>query len=191
MPNFYIKKKSVFIGNARAWQENNYVRADKLILKQKEGQFYAEGAVQSVLYDVKTRDKSRDSTPVYATANKLFYNQDNRVLRYEENVDIRQGTDRITSGIANVFLNERNEMSKTIAENNVVLTQPNKKATGDWAQYTAANDEAILRGNPAQIEDAENGSSQGAQIVVNIRENKVVNEAKSTQTNTGQDQIGL
>lgn len=175
----------VYVGNARAWQENNYIRAEKLILKQKEGQFYAENNVQSVLYDVKTRDKSRDSTPVYASSNKLFYNQKDRVLRYEENVDIRQGTDRITAGVANVFLNENNEMSRTVAENNVVLTQPKRKATGDWAQYTAATDEAILRGNPAQIYDSENGSSQGAQVVVNIRENKVVNEARTTQTNTG------
>jgi LPS export ABC transporter protein LptC/lipopolysaccharide transport protein LptA len=183
---FFQKEEiGVYVGNARAWQENNYVRAEKLILKQKEGQFYAEGNVQSVLYDVRTRDNSRNRLPVYASSNKLFYNQENRVLRYEENVDIRQGTDRITAGLANVFLNENNEMSKTVAENRVVLTQPNRKATGDWAQYTAATDEAILRGNPAQVFDAEIGQSQGAQVVVNIRENRVVNEAKTTQTNTG------
>jgi lipopolysaccharide export system protein LptA len=82
-------------------------------------------------------------------------------------------------------MNEQNEMSKTIAETSVVITQPNRRALGDWAQYTAENEVAVLRGNPARIEDAENGSSQGAQVTVYMRENRVVGESQTEQTNTG------
>jgi LPS export ABC transporter protein LptC len=175
-----------YTGNARAWQDNNYVRSDRLLLKQKEGQLTAEGTVQSVLYDAKKKDKGKETTvPVYASANKLFYNRENRLLRYEENVDIRQSTDRITAGKADIYMNEQNEMSKTIAETAVVITQPNRRALGDWAQYTADTEVAILRGNPAKIEDAENGSSQGAEVTVYMRENRVVGESQTEQTNTG------
>lgn len=182
----HAEETGFYSGNARAWQENNYVRADKLLIRQKEGLLFAEGSVQSLLYNAKVRDRGKNSNiPVYAASQKMTYNRENRLLRYEENVDIRQGSDRLTSGIASVFLNEKNEMSQTIAENNVVITQPNRRASGDWAQYTAENESAILRGNPARVEDAENGSTQGAQITVYLRENRFVNEAKTNQTNTG------
>jgi lipopolysaccharide export system protein LptA len=76
-------------------------------------------------------------------------------------------------------------MSKTIAENSVVITQPNRRANGDWAQYTSENEVAILRGNPARIEDTESGSSQGAELTVYMRENRIVGESKTEQNNTG------
>jgi lipopolysaccharide transport protein LptA len=175
-----------YTGNARAWQENNYVRADRLLLQQKQGQLLAEGSVQSLLYNAKRKENGRETNiPVYAAAQKLTFNRDNRILRYETDVDIRQGTDRITAGSANVYMNERNDVSQTVAENNVVVTQPNRKAVGDYAQYNATDEIVILRGNPARIEDAENGSSQGGQVTVYLRENRVVGEGKTKQAGTG------
>ena len=176
----------VYTGNARAWQENNYVRADKLTLQEKQGQLNGDGAVQSLLYDAKKVENGKQSNvPVFAAADKMVYVHDKNLLRYEGHVDIRQGTDRIVAGVANVFLNDKNEMSETVAENNVVVTQPNRKAAGDYAQYTAADEKVILRGSPATIEDSENGSSQGAQMTVFLREKRVVGESKTEQNNTG------
>ncbi|CAN5123298.1 hypothetical protein BH20ACI1_BH20ACI1_07690 [soil metagenome] len=176
----------VYTGSARAWQENNYIRADKLILQQKQGQLFGEGAVQSLLYDAKKVENGKESNvPVFASADKMMYVNDKNLLRYEGNVDIRQGTDRIVAGVANVILNDKNEVSQTTAENNVVITQPNRKAAGDYAQYTAADEKVILRGNPATVEDSENGSSQGAQMTVFLREKRVVGESKTEQNNTG------
>jgi len=176
----------LYTGNARAWQENNYVRADKLILRQKEGQLYGEGAVQSLLYNVKQKQNGKEtSAPVFATAQKLFYTKEKNTLRYENNVDVRQGTDRIVASIVNVYLTDKNELAQTIAENNVIITQPKRKAVGDYAQYTAADESVILRGSPARIEDSENGSSQGAQVTIFLRENRVVGESKTNQTNVG------
>lgn len=176
----------VYAGNARAWQNNNYVRADKLILRQKQGELYGEGTVQSLLYDAKRKENGKESNvPVYAASQKLFYFKDKNLLRYENDVEIRQGTDRIVAGVANVFLNDKNEVAQTVAETNVTVTSPKRKAMGDYAQYTAADETVILRGNPARIEDAENGSTQGAQVTVFLRENRFLSESKTNQTNTG------
>ncbi|MBA3632159.1 MAG: LPS export ABC transporter periplasmic protein LptC [Acidobacteria bacterium] len=177
---------ATYTGNARAWQENNYVRADKLILQQKQGQLYGEGSVQSLLYDAKKKENGKETiVPVFASADKLFYTKDKNLLRYEGNVDIRQGTDRIVAGVASVVLNDKNEVSNTVAENNVIITQPNRKAVGDYAQYTATDEKVILRGNPARIDDSENGSSQGAQMTVFLREKRVIGESKTEQNNSG------
>jgi lipopolysaccharide transport protein LptA len=138
------------------------------------------------LYNAKRKEGSKETNvPVFASAQKLLYNRDNRTLRYETDVDIRQGTDRITAGVANVLMTERNDVSQTVAENNVVVTQPNRKASGDYAQYNTAEEIVVLRGNPARIEDAENGSSQGGQVTVYLRENRVVGEGKTKQNSAG------
>ena len=176
----------LYTGNARAWQDDNYVRADKLILRNKEGQLFGEGTVQSTLYEAKQIEKGKTSkVPVYASSQKISYSKDNRILRYEGEVDIRQGTDRITAGVANIYLKNNNELAQTVVENNVVVTQPNRRAAGDWAQYTADTEMVMLRGNPARIEDAENGSTQGAQVTVYLREKRVINESKTNQTTSG------
>jgi len=98
-----------------------------------------------------------------------------RTIHYEGNVDIKQGTDRLTGGVADVYLlKESNEMEKTIAQKNVVLTQPNRKGTGDWVEYTAASEVAVLKGNPARVDDVEQGNTEGNRLTVYVRDNKVV-----------------
>ena len=182
----HAAETAVYTGNARAWQENNYVRAERLVLNQKEGKLYGEGSVQSLLYDAKRKENGREvNVPVYASSDKLFYTKDNNYLRYEGNVDIRQQTDRITAGVANIYLNQKNEVSQTIVENNVIITQPNRKASGEYAKYVAADESVILRGNPARVDDRENGSSQAAQMTVYMRENLVVSESKTVENNSG------
>src|SRR5204863_9891225 len=84
------------------------------------------------------------------------------------------GTDRITSGVADAYLmKDSSDVEKTIAQKNVVLTQPNRKGTGDWIQYTTADEVAVLKGNPARFEDAEKGSTEGERLTVNVREGRV------------------
>lgn len=175
-----------YTGNARAWQENNYLRADKLVLRQKQGELYGEGTVQSLLYDAKRKENGKESNvPVYTASQKIYFFKNKNLLRYETDVDIRQGTERITAGAADVYLNDKNEVAQTVAETNVVVTSPNRKAVGDYAQYIAADESVVLRGNPARIEDGENGSTQGAQVTVFLKTNRVVSESKTNQTNGG------
>lgn len=175
-----------YSGNARGWQENNYVRADQLLILQPQGQFYADGNVRSLLYNVKRRDNGKESSaPVYVSANKMTYNRDGRQVRYENNVDIRQGTDRIVAGVANIYLDERNELARSEVQNKVVITQPNRRAAGDYAQYVAADESVTLRGNPASVEDPENGSSSGSQMTFYLRTNRVVSDGRTKQNSGG------
>ena len=162
------------------------MRADKFFIQEPQGKFYADGSVSSLLYNAERRENGKvTKVPVYASSQKMSYNRDSRVLRYETSVDIRQGADRITGGIADIYLSERNEVSRTDVENNVVVTQPNRKASGDFAQYITADETVVLRGNPARVDDAENGSSSGAQLTVFLKQNRVVGEGKTNQNTSG------
>lgn len=167
--------QGIYTGNARAWQDDNFVRGDKLVLYVNDKRMEAAGHVQTAIYNSKRRVEGNMTTvPVFGSSDSMFYSDPDRTIHYEGNVDIKQGTDRITSGVADVYLSkETNEMERTLAQRNVVLTQPNRKGTGDWCEYTADNEIAVLKGNPARVDDVEQGNTEGARLTVWIRENKV------------------
>ena len=166
---------ATYTGNARAWQDDNFVRGDKLNLYLKDRTMDATGHVQTGLYNAKRKiDGNSAVVPVFASADSLSYSDPNRTIHYEGNVDIKQGTDRMTGGVADVYLSkETNEMDKTIAQRNVVLTQPNRKGVGDWVQYTTADEVAILKGNPARVEDSEKGTTEGGRLTLSMRDSTV------------------
>lgn len=173
----HVRELGIYTGNARAWQDNNYVRADELVLNQKERRLDGQGKVQSLLYNAQRKENGKTTTePAYASSNKITYTDANKQLQYRENVDIRQGTDRTTAGLADIYMTETNDVKQTIAQQNVVITQPNRRFTGSFAQYTPADEIVILRGSPAIVEDATQGTSQGSQFTVTMRENRVVNQ---------------
>ena len=166
-------ESGLYTGNARAWQDDNYVRGDKLVIYINDKRMEASGHVQTTIYNAKRREENT-VVPVFAAADSMFYSDPDRTIHYEGNVDIKQGTDRLTGGVADVYLNkESNEMEKTVAQRNVVLTQPNRKGTGDWVEYTTANEVAILKGNPARVDDVEQGNTEGNRLTLSVRDGKV------------------
>src|SRR5687768_4792188 len=167
--------QGIYTGNARAWQDDNFVRGDKLVIYINDKRMEAVGHVQTAIYNSKRRvDTNVAVVPVFASADSMFYSDPDRTIHYEGNVDIKQGSDRLTSGVADVYLaKDSNEMEKTISQRNVVLTQPNRRGTGDWVEYTTANEIAVLKGNPARVDDVEQGNTEGARLTVSIRDSKV------------------
>jgi LPS export ABC transporter protein LptC/lipopolysaccharide transport protein LptA len=167
--------QGTYTGNARAWQDDNFVRGDKLVIYVNDKRMEAAGHVQTAIYNSRRRVENNLSVvPVFASADSMFYSDPDRTVHYEGNVDIKQGTDRLTGGVADVYLaKDSNEMERTVAQKNVVLTQPNRRGTGDWCEYTAANEVAVLKGNPARVDDIEQGNTEGARLTVWVRENKV------------------
>jgi len=176
-----------YAGNARAWQDDNFVRGDTISLYREQKRMESRGRVQSGLYQAKRRTQTGTTImPVFVSSDSMWYSEPDRLLHYEGNVDIKQGTERVTSGVADVYLlKDKNEVDKTISQRTVVLTQPGKKGVGDWLQYTAADEVAVLKGNPARVEDVEQGSTEGARLSVYLRENRVVADDSRGSQPTG------
>ena len=177
--------QAIYYGSARAWQDDNYVRGDKLVLYVNDKRMEATGHVQTAIYNAKKRvENNNEVAPVFAAADSMFYSDPDRTIHYEGNVDIKQGTDRLTSGVADVYLTkETNEMEKTVAQRSVVLTQPNRKGTGEWVEYTSASEIAVLKGNPARVEDIEQGNTEGNRLTLSMKEGKVTaDDARGPQS---------
>ena len=56
---------AIYTGNARAWQDDNFVRADKLTIYVNDKKMEAHGHVQSAVYNARRKGAARN-VPVFA-----------------------------------------------------------------------------------------------------------------------------
>jgi lipopolysaccharide export system protein LptA len=167
---------AVYTGNARGWQDDNFVKADRIELYQKEKRMVAVDNVESALYTVrkdKTEGKS-DPVPGFATARRMTYSDTDRLVHYDGQVRARQGEDRIDAASIDVYLKkEANEVDRLLAEGSVVMEQPGRRGAGDKLVYTAEDERAVLTGKNARVEDREKGTTMGAQLTFYNRDDKI------------------
>ena len=165
-----------YLGNARAWQDDDFVRGDNLELDKGERALHAWGNVQSAFYGVEREIEKgkKEIVPVFVSAEKLDYADEQRTAHYEGQVKIRQGTDQIDAATADALMDADNKLSKMTATREVVLTQPQRRGTGDLLVYTAADDAAILTGNLAQVDDREKDvTTKGARLTLHLRDARI------------------
>lgn len=165
-----------YLGNARAWQDDDFVRGDNLELDKGERTLHAWGNVQSAFYGIEREAEKgkKEIVPVFVSAEKLDYGDAQRTAHYEGKVKIRQGTDQIDAAMADAVMDQDNKLAKMTAAREVVLTQPQRRGTGDLLVYTAADDAAVLTGNLAQVEDREREvTTKGARLTLHLRDARI------------------
>ena len=167
---------AVYTINARGWQDDNFVKADRIELYQDDQRMVAIGNVESALYQVKreTSPGKREEVPGFATAERMTYSDTDRKVHYEGSVKARQGTDRIDASAVDVYLKQDvNEVDHMNAEGNVVLTQPGRRGVGDKLAYSSDDGRAVLSGRAARVDDVEKGSTMGSQLTFYSHDDRV------------------
>lgn len=177
------EEMATYSGNARAWQGSNFVRGTTISISQKDSRMIADGNVQSAIFG--SRAAGGSDVPIFASAAKMTYDGTKRTVKYEEDVSVKKGTDRITGRTATVWLNEKNEMTATDFENNVTIVQPGRNGSGDFARYTSADEKMVLRGRPAKVEDPEKGSLAGAELTIFLKDKRVLGNGVTPDNPTG------
>jgi lipopolysaccharide export system protein LptA len=66
------------------------------------------------------------------------------------------------------------KLDKIIASGSVLITEPNRRATGDLLTYTASDDKFVLTGGPPSIFDAEHGKITGVSLTLYRHDDRVV-----------------
>jgi LPS export ABC transporter protein LptC/lipopolysaccharide transport protein LptA len=167
---------AIYTTHARGWQDDNFVKADRIELYQNDKRMVASGNVESTLYSVKAEEPGgkRETVPGFASAERMTYSDAERLIHYDGGVKARQGTDRIEASSIDVYLQkEANEVDRMMAEGNVVLTQPGRRGAGDKLAYTSGDGRAVLTGKAARVDDSEKGSTMGAQLTFYSRDDKI------------------
>src|SRR4029077_8548916 len=116
------------------------------------------------------------SSPIALTAEKLTYADSERRVHYEGGV-LAKGADFTTSAqTADAYLLAHSQASgnqsfagpgqldRMVAQGDVLIQQPNRRAEGQKLVYTPADDKFVLTGGPPSIFDAEQGKITGVSL---------------------------
>ena len=143
------------------------------------------------------------SSPISITASKLTYADAERRVHYEDGV-VAQGPGFTASATTvDAYLLPRSQTSsnrsfggpgqldRMIAQGNVVIRQPKRRAEGEKLVYTAATDKFVLTGGPPSIFDAEQGKITGVSLTFFRGDDRVLVEGEAstpvvTQTRVAQ-----
>lgn len=144
-----------YLGNARAWQEDEFVRADQLEIDRGERSLLALGHAQSAYYQLEREVEKgkKQIVPVFATADRISYNDGSRRTFYEGAVRIRQGTDLLEAASAEALMDDDHRLVEITATTDVIMTQPDRRARGEKMVYIVKDDTATMTGSPAVLED--------------------------------------
>ena len=155
----------------------------------------AENALQSGKTAGKKAGKAvplTGSSPISITAAKLTYADSERRIHYEGGV-LAKGADFTTSAkTADAYLLAHSQTSSSqsfsgpgqldhmVAEGDVVIQQPTRRADGQKLVYTAAEDKFVLTGGPPSIFDAEQGKITGVSLTFFRRDDRVLVEGEAS-----------
>ena len=128
------------------------------------------------------------SMPISITAEKLTYADSERKVHYEGGV-LAKGADFTASAkTADAYLLSRSQTSnhqgfagpgqldRMVAQDDVVIQQPTRRACGQKLVYSAADDKFVLTGGPPSIFDAEQGKITGVSLTFFRRDDRVLVE---------------
>jgi len=132
------------------------------------------------------------SSPISITAAKLTYADSERKAHYEGGV-VAKGVDfTSTAKTADAYLVARSQtkshqsfggpgqLDHMVAQDNVVVQQPNRRADGQKLVYTAVDDKFVLTGGPPSIFDAEQGKITGVSLTFFRGDDRVLVEGEAS-----------
>jgi len=140
----------------------------------------------------KPDEKTGDSGSVAITSARLTYADAERKAHYEGGV-IAKGTGfTVSSTTMDAYLLPRSQTSShqplagpgqldhMVAQDNVLVIQPTRRAEGQKLVYTASDDKFVLTGGPPSIFDAERGKITGVSLTFFRGDDRVLVEGKTS-----------
>lgn len=113
-------------------------------------------------------DFAQSGEPVEVASDRLEFAYEDRVLTYEGNVTVKQGDIALRADVLAITLEgvEDLRLRAVVARGNVVLTQGQRRATGERAVFDEREQTVVLSGD-AVLQDGPNRVS-GESIVVDL-----------------------
>ncbi|MFZ0771870.1 MAG: LPS export ABC transporter periplasmic protein LptC [Candidatus Sulfotelmatobacter sp.] len=140
----------------------------------------------------KSEDNLGEASPVTITSARLTYADAERKAHYEGGVSARGTGFNATAKQMDVYfvprsqtsgsqsLNGQGRLDHMVAQGNVVVQQPGRRADGHTLVYTASDDKFILTGGPPSIFDAERGKITGVSLTFFRGDDRVLVEGKAS-----------
>ena len=154
------KSIATYDGNARLWQEDTQIQADKIIIEDKTGNLRATTKVVTVMKLSQPGDKTAkgqkkaDVEPTNTTADEFLYEDSKHRAIYTGNAHMSGPSGEVTADKIELFLAEQGgELERAEADGNVVSRQDVRRAYGKHLTYLAKDDTYTMTGSPVKIFD--------------------------------------
>jgi lipopolysaccharide export system protein LptA len=193
---------ATYKGNARLWQNANVIEAPTIQFQKEARTAEAESASgQKVSTVLVGTDENGKGAPVRITSNRLDYHDSERKVHFEGGVTAKGSDLTITSNQMDVFLaspggtpaapqsQNISKLERIVASGSVLITEPNRRATGDKLTYTASDDKFVLTGGSPCIFDAEHGKITGVSLTLYRRDDRVVVDGDSSSPAVTQTRV--
>ena len=192
---------ATYTGDARIWQDANVVDASTIQFDRDRRSVVAQSdgkLVSTVLVQV---DKEGNVTPVSITSGRLTYTDDQHDAHFDGGVNARGRDIAVTADHLDAFLVPRDQttqnraikgqgqLQRMVAEGNVVIQAPTRRATGDKLVYTTDDDKFVLSGGTPSIFDAERGKIRGDSLTFFRRDDRVLVEGRDTSPTVTQTRV--
>jgi lipopolysaccharide export system protein LptA len=190
---------ALYSGNVRLWQDSNVIQAPTIQFDQAQRSILATGdgqPVSTVLVEIASDGKV---TPVTITSRRLSYADSQHVAQFTGGVTARGSDGTMTAASMDAYLVPRSQekasdvshgqgqLDRIVANGDVSVSQPGRRATGQNLVYTAVDDRFVMTGGPPSIFDAEHGKITGDSLTFYKRDDRVLvegREASPTVTTT-------
>ena len=146
--------------------------------------------------------------PVKITSSRLSYTDSERKAHFEDGVQAKGADLTIVAVRWTYFYSVGNKLHRIsqlrnwlrhgrwtgkidhiVAREQVVITQPGRKATGDELVYTASDDKFVLTGGPPSIFDAEHGKITGVSLTLFRHDDRVLVEGDNISPTVTQTRV--
>ncbi len=141
------------------------------------------------------------SSPITITATSLTYADSERRIHYEGGVTAKGSDFSAAANTVDAYLLRRSQtlsnqsfaglgqLDRMVAEGNVVVQQPKRRAEGQRLVYTVSEDKFVLTGGPPSIFDAEQGKITGVSLTFFRRDDRVLVEGEASTPVVTQTQV--
>ena len=157
------KSVATYEGNARLWQDDTVIQADKIVLEDDTGNLHATSKVVTVMTLTTPDDKASkdakkdvkpDAEPTHTTADALLYEDGKHKATYTGNTHMSGPSGDLTADRLELFLAEQGgQLERAEADGNVVSRQEARRAYGKHLTYIAKDDIYTMTGSPVKLYD--------------------------------------
>jgi lipopolysaccharide export system protein LptA len=174
----------VYTGNARMWQGDAMVQADKIRLTRDPQEVDAAGNVMTLLPQQQTSGGNKASKPtVWAIRGPhLTYTAADGHAHLETGVTAESDQGRMQSKILDAYLTTdaggRRVMDHAVATGKVIVDQPGRRGTAERADYIASEQKYVLSGGQPTLVDATRGTTTGHSLTYYVANDTILVDAR-------------
>ncbi len=131
--------------------------------------------------------------PVTIRAEHLEYSDQGRRAAYRGSVRLQTENTTLEADRLDAYFRESGqatELERAIAEGNVKITQPGRRATGRHAEYFSADGKIVMSGGPPTLYDAEKGFTSGQSLTFYSRDDRLLVSGGDKSATISRHRIG-